>query len=82
MTFADSLHLKPHPIPQKHALGYQSGELTMMTRLFGEYAEGFSVCSTKGYIIYGRVLKYQLNKLAFNFRFRTFEDSWGLIGKL
>jgi len=26
MTFDDALHFKPHSIPQKHALGYQSGE--------------------------------------------------------
>ena len=49
---------------------------------FSEHAEGVSVCGTKGFVIYRRVLTYQVNKLAFNFRFRTFEDSRVLIGKL
>jgi hypothetical protein len=26
MPFDDPLHFKPHPIPEKHALGYPSGE--------------------------------------------------------
>ena len=44
---------------------------------FGEYAEGASVCGVKSCVIYGRVLKHDLDKLPFNVGFRTLEYGRG-----
>ena len=56
-----------------------AGEFFSTQKPFGHKAEGLSYCSVEGYVIYGGVLKYQLDKLPFYFRFRTFEDGRGLV---
>ena len=44
---------------------------------FGVYAEWASVCGVKSCVIYGRVLKHNLDKLPFNVGFRTLEYDRG-----